>query len=70
MALLGAVDLQRNTTADRPGREDQVGVTDRVVGVKMGSERDAQPGWFERLDTLSRNAMLARRTTPGPKSTR
>ena len=41
LETLGTVNLQRHATADRPRREDQVGITDCMVGVKMGNERDA-----------------------------
>ena len=43
---LGAVHLERHLPADRPGREDQVGVADGVIGMQMRHERDAQ---FDRL---------------------
>ena len=52
LEALGAIDLERDTTPNRPRGEDQVWVTDRMVRVKVGNERDAQPRRFECLDTF------------------
>src|SRR5215469_796482 len=64
---LGTVDLQWNATPDRPGRENQVCVTDRVVGVKMSNERDEQLGRFERLNTFVEKRCASAAHNAGPE---
>ena len=50
LETLGTVDFQRHAASDGPGRKDQVGVADGVIGVKMRHEYDAQARRLERLD--------------------
>ena len=43
-----AVDLQRDAPSEHPGSENEIRVADRVVGVQMRHEDDAQVGRLQR----------------------
>jgi hypothetical protein len=65
---LGAVDLKRDFSSDDPRRQNEIGVTRRVIRVQVRRTRKLV-GSRARIP-LSRAAAFARRTTPGPKSTK
>src|SRR5206468_542185 len=52
LEAFGSVDFQWHPTPDGPGREDQVRVANRMVGVKVGDECHPQLCRLERLDTF------------------
>ena len=64
------VDFERHASPERPGAENQVRVSHGMVGMKVRDERSrSRVGWRAVMLPLVA-AALARRTTPGPKSTR
>jgi hypothetical protein len=49
-----SVDLQRVRSSEDPGREDQIGVARRVIGMKVGDKRDLQILRPDRRDAFRR----------------
>ena len=68
LEALGPVDLQRHAPAWRPRREDQIGITHRVIGMQVRREYHSQVRRL-RAASFALARRCARRTTPGPKST-
>ena len=56
----GTIDFKWTISANHPGREDQIGVAERMIGVQMCYERVQDVGRVERGDPL---LLGGRRTT-------
>lgn len=63
----GAINLERLTTAYDPGSEDEIGISQRVIGVQMCHEEPCEVSSFQALDSklFCRGLCLAHNTGTG-----